>query len=92
MLAAWSLFGLTKIHAMNANKTLLGTVMNGAAVVLFIIARKVWWPQTLVMMTAAIIGGFVGARSAKRANAVYVRRVIIGISLTITIVFFLRAY
>src|SRR3989442_2279621 len=45
MLAVWSLAGLRDIHAMNAGRTLLGGVMNAAAVVLFIIARKESWAQ-----------------------------------------------
>jgi uncharacterized membrane protein YfcA len=90
MLAAWSLFGLSDIHVMNANKTLLGAAMNGAAVVLFVIANKVWWPQTLAMMAAAIVGGYVGARAARRVEQHYVRGVITAISVAITIVFFIR--
>ena len=57
MLATWSVFGLWDINLMNANKTALGATMNGVAVVLFIIARKIWWPQTLAMLVAEVIGG-----------------------------------
>src|SRR5260370_10330194 len=73
MLAAWSLFGLKDIHMMNANRTLLGGAMNSVAVILFIIARKIWWPQTLVMLVAAVIGGYAGARFARRGNPRYIR-------------------
>jgi uncharacterized membrane protein YfcA len=90
MLAAWSLFGLKDIHVMNANKTLLGGSLNGVAVVLFVIARKVWWPQTLVMLGAAVIGSYIGAHSAKRVNPRYVRNAITLVSIAITVVFFLR--
>jgi uncharacterized membrane protein YfcA len=92
MLAAWSLFGLKDIHVMNANKTLLGGSMNAVAVVLFVIARKIWWPQTLVMLVAGIIGNYVGARTAKAVNPRYVRNAITVISLAITIAFFLRRH
>jgi uncharacterized protein len=90
MLAAWSLFGLKDIHMMNANRTLLGGAMNTVAVILFVIARKIWWPQTLVMLVAAVIGGYAGARFAKRANPRYVRIAVSVISAAITIAFFLR--
>ncbi len=90
MLAAWSLFGLTDIHVMNANKTLLASAMNGVAVVLFVIARKVVWAQTLPMLVAAVIGGYVGAYSARRVDPRTVRTVIIVISIAVTIAFFLR--
>jgi uncharacterized membrane protein YfcA len=89
MLAAWSPFGLKDIHVMNANRTLLGGAMNGVAVVFFVIARKIWWPQTLVML-AAVIGGYAGARIARRANPRYIRAAASVISAVITIAFFLR--
>ena len=50
MLATWTVFGLTDIHVMNANRTLMGAAANSVAAVLFIFARKIWWPQTLVML------------------------------------------
>jgi len=90
MLATWSLFGLTDIHAMNANKTVLVLTMNVVAVVLFIGARKIWWPQTLAMLFAAVIGGYVGARSAKKVNPRYVRAAITVVSVSMTVAFFLR--
>lgn len=92
MMAVWSLFGLSDIHVMNANKTLLAATMNAAAVVLFVAAHKIWWPQTLAMMVVAILGGYVGATAAKRVNPNAVRLVISLVSLAITIVFFLRRY
>jgi uncharacterized membrane protein YfcA len=90
MLAAWSVFGLSDIHVMNANKTVLGASMNGVAVVLFIAAHKVWWPQTLAMMAAAIVGGYMGARTARRVDQRIVRAAITAISVAITIAFFAR--
>ena len=90
MLAAWSLFGLSNIHMMNANKTLLSAMMNGAAIVLFVMAHKIWWPQTLAMMAVAIAGGYFGATAAKRVSPNAVRIVVCVISLAVTIVFFVR--
>ena len=92
MLAIWALFGLTDIHFMNANRTLMGSVANAVAVVVFIIARKIWWPQTLVMLVAAVIGGYVGALSAKRVNQRYLRSFIIVVEFAMTIAFFLRQH
>jgi uncharacterized membrane protein YfcA len=91
MLAVWSAFGLTDIHEMNANKTLLAAAMNAVAAILFIMAGKVWWPQTLTMLVAAVAGGFIGAHGARRVPPKYIRAFIIVISVTITMVFFLRA-
>jgi uncharacterized protein len=92
MLSAWSLYGITDIHAMNANKTLLGSSMNIIAVILFVLARKIWWTQGLVMLAAAVTGGYIGARAAKRFPPRHVRIAVILISCGITAAFFLRQY
>jgi len=90
MLATWSVFGLEDIHVMNANKTVLVLTMNVVAVALFIIAHKIWWPQTTAMLLAAVIGGYVGASSAKKVNQRVLRAIITVISVAITAAFFLR--
>jgi len=90
MLAVWSLAGLRDINAMNGGRTLLGGVMNAAAVVCFIIAGKVWWPQTAMMLGGAVAGGYAGARFARRINPRVIRGIIIAISLLVTAVFFFR--
>lgn len=90
MLSAWSLFGLTDLKQMNATKTILAGAMNGVAVVCFIAAGKVWWPQTLVMLAGAVAGGWLGAHAGRRVDQKHVRRIVVFISITITLVFFLR--
>ena len=92
MLSSWSLFGFTDLRMLNANKTLLGGLMNAAAVVIFVAAGRVSWTETLVMLAAAFAGGYLGARVARRANPVIVRMVIIAISVGVTIAFFARNY
>jgi uncharacterized protein len=90
MLSLWSVFGLKNITAMNAKKTLLAGAMNSAAVVCFIIAGKIWWIQTGLMLTGAVLGGYLGARVARHMNPIYVRALIIAISVMMTIAFFRR--
>ena len=90
MLAVWSMAGLRDIHAMNAGRTLLGGVMNAAAVVCFVIAGKVWWLQATLLLAAAVTGGYAGARFAKRLKPALIRSVIIAISAAVTIAFFVR--
>jgi uncharacterized membrane protein YfcA len=92
MLAVWAAFGMTDIHAMNANKTILAGILNGIAAVLFIVAGKVWWPQTLIMLVAAVAGGYVGAHGARRTPPQYVRAAVLAISVCITVAFFYRTY
>lgn len=90
MLATYSLFGLKDFKVMNASKTLLGGTMNAAAVVLFIIAGKVAWPQTSVMVFGAALGGYVGAHAGRRLNTRPVRIIVTIVSVIMTIVFFSR--
>ena len=90
-LAMWSLFGLTDARAMNPNKILLGGLTNTAAVICFVVAGKVWWTPSLVMLGGAVAGGYIGARFGRRLNPRVVRYLVIAISVAATIVFFVRA-
>ncbi|MHB1206139.1 MAG: sulfite exporter TauE/SafE family protein [Rhodospirillaceae bacterium] len=92
MLAVYSLFGLTNLNAMNATKSILAGFINAISVVLFVIAGKIAWPQTLVMLVTAILGGYFGARAARKMNPKHLRMGIVAISVTVTAVFFVRQY
>ena len=90
MLAALTLFGLTDVRVMNSIKILLSMLMNVAAVLTFMVAGLVRWPQTLVLMSGAVLGGLVGIAAAKRVPALWVRVFVIGIGLVLTIAFFVK--
>jgi uncharacterized membrane protein YfcA len=89
-LAVWNLFGLTDIKAVNPNKILLGGLTNTTAVACFIIAGKVAWFPSLIMLGGAVTGGYVGARLSRKLPSAVVRGAVIAISVVVTIVFFLR--
>jgi len=90
MLALFSLLGLADIRSMNALKTLLGGSMNAVAVVCFVIAGKVWWTQTFVMLLGSVAGGYLGAHYARKMNPKIIRAVIVLIGAVTTVVFFQR--
>src|SRR5207237_9438089 len=90
MLATLGLMGMENIHEMNAMKTLLTTFINGVALVLFIIKGIVLWPQALLMVVGAIIGGYGGAYYARKIDQRWVRGFVIFVGVTMTIYFFLR--
>jgi len=77
MLSVLPFMGTQTIHQTNAAKTVLAAVMNGVTVLIFIAHGKVVWPYALAMAAAAILGGYVGARFARRLPAVYVRILVI---------------
>jgi uncharacterized membrane protein YfcA len=92
LMACWSLLGMTDLLAMNAAKTLLVTAMNTVAAICFAIAGLVWWPQTLVMLGAAVVGGYAGARVARRLDQVLFRKLISVFYFALTGAFFWRAF
>ncbi len=81
MLSALGLMGFADIHRMNALKTLLGACINGVSVIVFVAERKVEWPYALSMTVTAIIGGYLGARVARRLDGNVVRWVVVLIGL-----------
>jgi uncharacterized membrane protein YfcA len=90
VLAILGLMGLGDIHKLNALRTLLVIVLNVTAVITFVIAGALAWPQLLALMTGAIVGGYVGARSAQRVAPARVRLLVIAIGAALTVYFFVR--
>lgn len=92
MLAMLALLGMTNIHEMNGLKTILGSSINGVAVVVFTFSGIVYWPQALVMAIGAILGGYYGANIAKKLPAAWVRNFVILTGALMTGWFFYQAY
>jgi hypothetical protein len=92
MMAVWSVLGLNDIKAMNATKVVLVAGANSIAVVCFAAFGSVAWRETLVMMAAASIGGYLGAHLALRIKASHLRAGICVVNFLITAVFFWRKY
>jgi uncharacterized protein len=90
ILAALSILGMENIHEMNALKTLLTSFVNGIAVVTFAIAGAVVWPQAILMVIGAIIGGYGGAYYARQIDPRIVRTFVILVGFGMTIYFFIR--
>jgi len=92
MLAVYSLFGLTNINTMNATKTLMSGFINGISLLVFVGAGKIVWPQTTVILLAAIVGGYYGAKIARGLDPAHVRAGIIAIASLVTLAFFIRVF
>src|SRR5712671_93461 len=88
MIAVWSVIGLTDIRRMNAIKVVLVAAANTIAVLCFAFAGSIAWRQTLVMLLAAAVGGYLGARIALRLSRSQIRIGISVINFLITAVFF----
>ena len=91
-LAMLAALGMTDIHAMNALKSVLGSVINGVAVVIFVMSRTVYWPQAAVMILGSVMGGYFGAHYAMKVSSSWIRWTVIFIGAAMTIYFFVKAY
>ncbi len=90
MLAMLGLYGMTEIHAMNGVKTVLAGCMNIVAAAIFIVARAVWWREALIMLFAAIAGGWIGPLLARRVAPAHLRLFVVGVGVVMTAWFFAR--
>jgi uncharacterized membrane protein YfcA len=89
-LALLAVMGIRNIHSMNAHKNLLVSCVNGVAVVTFVIARAVAWPQAALMIMASMAGGYGAGHYAQKVSPHLVRRFVILVGCAITLYFFAR--
>ena len=92
MLAAMAFIGLDNMHVMNGMKTALASCINGVAVATFVLAGAIAWPEAIIMLIGAIIGGYGGAIYARRLDPRPIRRFTIVVACTMTLYFFARQY
>jgi uncharacterized protein len=90
LLALLALMGMENIHAMNGMKSLLVSIVNGVALVTFIWARVIVWPQALLMLVAAMLGGYAGAHYARKMNQQQIRWLVIVVGFGMSAYFFVR--
>jgi len=90
MLGSLSVMGLRDIHRMNGLKTILGTFINVIAFIFFAIKGLVVWNLAVLMAIGAIIGGYVGARMAKRVDQRYIRAFVITVGAVVSVWLFLK--
>lgn len=91
-LAMLTAIGMTDIHSMNALKSVLGSAINGIAVLVFIMRRTIFWPHAAIMVLGAVVGGYFGAHYALRLPQTWVRWFVILVGAGMTAYFFAEAY
>ena len=64
--------------------------MNIVAAAMKIAARAVWWREALIMLFAAIAGGWIGPLLARRVPSARLRLFVVVIGLAMTAWFFAR--
>lgn len=90
MLALFALWGLENINLMNGLKNILSFVVSAISVATFALAGIVLWQEAVVMMIAAVAGGYAGARLARVLPARVVRIIVIAIGFGMSVIFFAR--
>jgi uncharacterized membrane protein YfcA len=89
MMATWSLLTANAdFKAMAPVRVLLVSAANGAAILWFVVAGAVRWPETLAMLSASIAGGYLGARLTRFLPAWGVRACVVVLTATVTVAFF----
>jgi uncharacterized protein len=92
MVAAWSLLDPADLKALNAPRTLLVSAANTIAVLCFIAAAAVYWPETMAVGLGALLGGYAGAGMGKRLPSQVARAATLWLACVITVGFFFKAY
>jgi uncharacterized membrane protein YfcA len=92
LMAAMALAGEHDAQAANAQKNLYGGLINGAAVVIFVVKGVIHWPIALTLIAGAIVGGYLGARVARLIPAAWLRIAVITAGSILTLIYFRSAY
>jgi hypothetical protein len=87
LLAVLSLTGDEPLRKLNAIKNVLATANAVASVAILSVSGFVRWPETIVMMTFALLGGLAGARLGAVLPARVLRRIIVGLGVVMTFLF-----
>ncbi len=85
-----ALFGMEEMHALNAMKVVAACASNLCAIATFIVQGAVEWRFCVVSMVFAGLGGWVGARFARRVPANALWAIVVGTGCIIAGYFFWR--
>lgn len=94
MLTGLGVMGLSNIHQMNGLKAVLGTAINGVAVLIFIYEDTIGgkdtiaWTPAIAMMATSVVGGFVAAHYSRQVPGKYVRWLVIVVGFSLAAFYF----
>jgi uncharacterized membrane protein YfcA len=90
MLAVLSFSGLPNMNAANGLKNVLSIVINGTAIIPFVIAGIIVWKIALLMAVFTMIGGYAGSRFFRRVPSGVTRVIVLCIGVSMSAYFFVR--
>jgi hypothetical protein len=88
MLALLGFLGMADIHAANGLKNFFGFCINAVAAGYFILKGAVVWPAALVTVVGATVGGYSGARFARRIGREKARAAVVVIGVLVAAILF----
>src|SRR5579883_409068 len=91
-MAGLGLLGLTEYHDMNAFRLLLSCSANLVAVIVFIVAGAIAWPEASLMLVGSICGGYGAARVMRRIPGRFLRMLVVALGLAMSAYFFVRRF
>lgn len=77
LMTVLALMGMESMHSMNAMKVVGAATSNLCAIVTFVLRGAVVWHFCIVSMLFAALGGWIGARFARRMNGDALRMVVV---------------
>src|SRR5690349_17316112 len=86
-LAVLVVTGRETIRQANVLKNLLASVVSAVTIIVFVIQDIVSWPETIVMLTGAVAGGFLGGRLVTVLAPTTVRVIVIFAGTLMTMVY-----
>jgi len=90
MLAVLSFSGLPNMNAANGLKNVLSVIINGTAIIPFVIAGIIIWKIALLMAIFTMIGGYAGSRFFRRVPSSVTRVIVLCIGVAMSAYFFTR--
>ncbi len=92
MLAVWSLLGEHDIKRLNAPRTLLVSIANGVAVVLFALSPLASWPEIASLLAGGLLGGHLGAKLGRVLPTRFARPLTLAVTSGVTALYFWKTY
>jgi uncharacterized protein len=92
VISALTLMGLEDMRQTVALKNLLTGCLRGVAVAVLVIKNRVSWEYGLPMALGSLVGGYLGARVARRSHPTAIRRIVIVIGFGVAAYYFWKFY
>jgi uncharacterized membrane protein YfcA len=92
MMAGLGFAGVQDLQQANALKNLLVAALNGIAIVIFVAGGAIAWNAAAAGLAGALVGGFAGARLARRLSSQWLGRVVVAVGALLTVVYTVRLF